>query len=317
MTESPGRAPRRTRVSILAALVAAVLPLACGDSPPSREAAIPDTAASASASLPPARYLTLVAWTAEGGRPSGALWLENRTDVSGELARRYRGWRLDDGSARRVLSVDDSLPAAAAAWRPLPAPGLRLSVDPRGRISSLDAGEGELGLRLDRELASWRGATGADQRLRRGRLLSADDETAPTGVTAAVLRFERLPDDPGATGPLRTLLLSGEGGRGLLVLDEGTRRPWSRGWSWDGEGALEPLDDAALPDTARGAGAWTFRPPLGDGSRGEWTLSGADSLPADPGAVAGASSFRVLPAEARLRAGEGGRPARGFLLVAP
>ena len=315
MTESQ----QRTRLPLVAALLAAVLAPACGDAPPSREPAAADTSASAPASLPPARYVTLLAWTAEGGSPSGVLWLENATDEAGDLSRRYRGWRVDGDAVRPVLSVDDSLPVAAAAWRPLPAPGLRLSVDPRGRLSSLDAGDGELGLRLNREIASWQGATGADQRLRSGRLrtVSEDGDTTSTPVTAAVLRFERLPDDPGPAGPLRTLLLAGEGGRGLLVLDEGARRPWSRGWSWDADGALEPLDDAALPDTARGPDAWTFRPPLRNGGRAAWTVSGADSLPAQAGGEEGTPPFTVLPAEARSGESGGGPPARGFLLVAP
>ena len=257
----------------------------------------------------------MVAWTAGGGRPSGVLWMENGTGASGDLVRMYRGWRLDGDTARAVLAVDDTLPVAPAAWRPLPAPGLRLSVDPGGRLSSLNVGGGQVRLRLDRELASWRGATGADQRLRRGHLLAPDADTALADVIAAVLRFERLPGGPGPTGPRRTLLLSGEDGRGLLVLDEGTERPWSRGWTWDGEGALGSLDPSSLPDTARGPGAWTFPGASGLDAADEWRIPDGDSLLAS-GADSSAT-FRVLPASGRVGRGAGGMSARGYLLTTP
>lgn len=318
--------PQRTDLPALLALAILAAPVACRDAPRSPEAEPPDTAPPATASLPPARYVTLVPWTARGGGPAGLLWLENATDDDGGLVRRYRGWWVDGDSVRAVLAVDDSLPVAAAAWRPLPAPGLRLSVDTRGRLSSLTVGEREgeseegrgIRLRLGRELATWRGATGTDQQLRRGRLLTSGGDTAELDVTAAVLRFERLPGDPGPAGPTRTLLLSGEDGRGLLVLDEEAERPWSRGWVWDPDGTLTPLDAAALPDTAEGEGAWTFRPPGPAGAEAEWSVPGGDSLPV-PAAEGASAAFRLLPVSARTGAGaEPGRgAARGLLLLAP
>lgn len=307
--------PKSTSLPVLVALLIAPSVLACGDTPRRPDAPPPESESTAAPSLPPARYVTVLAWTAGGGRPSGVLWMENWTGASGDLVRMYRGWRLDGDTAREVLAVDDTLPVAPAAWRPLPAPGLRLSVDPGGRLSSLDVGGGRVRLRLDRELASWRGATGADQRLRRGRLLAPDADTAVAGVIAAVLRFERLPGGPGPAGPGRTLLLSGEDGRGLLVLDEGTERPWSRGWAWNGEGALSSLDPTSLPDTARGRGAWTFPGASGRDAADEWRVPEGDSLPAS-GADSSAA-FRVLPASGRVGRGAGVVPARGYLLVAP
>lgn len=303
------------RTVLLAVTLLAAVPLACRDAPRGREPAPPDTAPSASASLPPARYVTVLAWTAGGGSPAGVLWMENWTGASGDLVRRYRGWRVDGASVRPVLRVSDTLPVAAAAWRPLPAPGLRLSVDPRGRLSSLNVGPGEVRLRLDRELASWRGATGSEQRLRRGRLLAASGETATAEITAAVLRFEQLPGDPGPVGPARTLLLAGEDGSGLLVLDEGTDRPWSRGWSWDDQGSTTQLDAASLPDGSPGEVPWTFPGPDRGGVRAEWRVSGADSLAAARADSPG--SFHLVPATARVREGRGARPARGYLLLAP
>lgn len=313
MTEDP----QPSFLPTLAALLAAVALLACGDGSRGPEPSPPETGAEASPTLPPARYVTVLAWTGGGGRPAGALWLENWTGASGDLVRRYRGWRVgDDGEVRSVLSVGDTLPVASAAWRPLPAPGLRISVDPGGRLSSLDVGPGDVRLRLDRELASWRGATGADQRLRRGRLLAAEGDTAVVDVTAAVLRFERLPGGPGPAGPVRTLLLSTGDGGGLLVLDQATGRPWSRGWAWDGEGSLTSLGGASLPDTARGPGAWTFRRSRPNGDGGEWRVSPeGDALPA--ARPDSAASFRLLPVAGELAAGTGALPAAGYLLLAP
>lgn len=311
MTDDPQTTSLRVFVALLMASVALV---ACGDAPRSPDAPPPESAETAAPSLPPARYVTVLAWTAGGGRPSGVLWMENWTGASGDLVRMYRGWRIDDDTARAVLAVDDTLPVAPAAWRPLPAPGLRLSVDAGGHLSSLNVGPGRVRLLLDRELASWRGATGADQRLRRGRLLAADADTAVADVTAAVLRFERLPGSPGPAGPARTLLLSGEDGRGLLVLDEGTERAWSRGWTWDGQGALTSLDPSSLPDSARGGGTWTF-PNAAGSDAVEWRFPEADSLPA--AAADSSAAIRLMPAAGRVGGGEGGTPVRGFLLLAP
>lgn len=312
---------QRTLLLGALALLVACAPLACGDGPRAPERRASESAAQASPSLPPARYVTVVAWSAGGGRPSGALWLENRTTAVGDLHRTYRGWRVDGDTVRSVLAVRDTLPVAAAAWRPLPAPGFRISVDQQGRLASLTVGPGDLRLRLDRDLASWRGATGADQRLRRGRLLGRGADTAGAEITAAVLRFERLPGGPGPAGPARTLLLSGPDGRGLLILDEGAERPWSRGWTWDGEGRVTALDASALPDTTRGEGAWTFGGEASDGTAGVWRLPGGDSLaPARPDTARSdsAASFRVLPASGRVPAGGAGEvAARGYLMLAP
>lgn len=310
------------RTFLLAALIPVVAGahLACGESPRRPEAGPSESSAQASPTLPPARYVTVVAWTAGGGQPSGALWLENRTGAVGDLIRTYRGWRVDGDTARPVLAVRDTLPVASAAWRPLPARGFRISVDPRGRLASLDVGPGEVRLRLERELASWRGARGTDQRLRRGRLLGADADTVLAEVTAAVLRFERLPGGPGRAGPVRTLLLSGDDGRGLLVLDEGTERPWSRGWTWDGEGAATPLDAASLPDTSRGEGAWRFGGRSREGAGSDWRMTGGDSLAAsraDSLRPDSAASFRMLPARGRVSGPAGELPAGGYLLLTP
>lgn len=307
---------QRTLLLAALAVLTAWTPLACGDAPRSPEAGTPESAAQASPSLPPARYVTLVAWTAADGGPAGALWLENRTGAAGDLLRTYRGWLVDGDSARRVLGVRDTLPVASAAWRPLPAPGFRISVDQEGHLSSLNIGPGAIRLRLDRELASWQGATGTDQRLRRGRLLAARSDTVGAELTAAVLRFERLPGGPGPAGPARTLLLSGEDGSGLLVLDEGADRPWTRGWTWDREGALTALDASALPDTARGEGAWTFGASARGGAAEAWRMPEGDSLaPAPPDSIA---SFRVLPARGRVSTGAAGElTVRGYLLLAP
>lgn len=315
-------APKRTRLLALLALVATALPPACRDAPPSREAHSPETAVSAAASLPAARYVTLVAWTASGGRPAGLLWMENSTGDSVALGRRYRGWTVEGETVRSALRVDDRLPVPAAAWRPLPAPGLKLSVDARGRISSLSVGGSGTRLRLGRQLSSWRGGTGQEQRLRRGTLRTEGD-TARTPVTVAVLRFEHLAGDPGPVGPSRTLLAADGGGRGLLALDEESRRAWSRAWSWDAEGAVRRLDAAALPDSAGAGETWSFRAPPEGGLPVEWRIAAPEAAAGGAGGEATGSAagsapgeLRLVPVSARLLEGEAGRPARGVLLRA-
>lgn len=270
--------------------------------------------------------MTLLAWTADEGRPAGVLWLENRTDGAGSLHRRYRGWRLDGDSVRGTLSVADSLAVPAAAWRPLPAPGLRLSVDPRGRISAVETSrDGGSRIELGTELASWRGATGRRQRLVRGRLgrgdpalPAADSAAEGTRVTAAVLRFERLAGEPGTAGPARVLLLAGRGGRGLLALDGGADRPWSRAWWWAPDGRAGRLDAAALPDTSEGAAGWRFGAAGAAGAGPEWHVPATgDSTAAGEIGRRRPDGFRLSPVAARLREGRGARPAGGFLLLSP
>lgn len=303
----------RTRLLAAALVTAAGLAAACGESPPRREAPARDTARLGSTSLPAARYVTLVAWTAAEGSPAGLLWMENATGDSVTLGRRYRGWTLTGEGARATLRVDDRFPVPSASWRPLPAPGLDLSVDARGRIASVVVRDGGSRLRLGRQLSSWRGATGQEQRLRRGALRTAGD-TASLPVTAAVLRFEHLAGDPGPVGPARTLLLADGDGRGLLALDEGRRGAWNRGWAWEAGGDVRRLDPAALPDSLRDGELWVFRGAPGGNLPAEWRIAAPDTTPGAAGVAS--RGFRFLPVSARIEDGRGGRPARGFLLVA-
>lgn len=259
--------------------------------------------------LPPARYLTLVAWTAPPGRPAGVLWLENRADSAEGLGRRYRGWSLTDRRTRRVLSVDDRLPVRAAAWRPLPAPSLRLSVDTRGRISEVRLADGDLRLRTGEELASWRGPRGQRQRLSTGRVRAAGD-TAATEVAVVLLRFEHLTGEPGRLGPSRTLLLAGEGQGGILLLDESPSRPWSRAWRWNAGGRVRRLESAMLPDSAPPGGPWRIAVPgVGRAPAAEWHVAAGGPGPRRP-----SPGFRLLPASAAIGAIGGPTRARGFLL---
>lgn len=309
--------PRRGGASVpwpiaaLAAALALSAAASCGGGPGDARQR-PDSAPEASrASLPPARYLTLVAWAAPGGRPAGVLWLENRAGASDSLDRRYRGWSVGEDGPRRLLSVDDRLPVRAAAWRPLPAPGLRLSVDTRGRITALRVGGGELRLRTERELASWRGGKGQQQQLVSGRLRTAGDSAA-TGVTVALLRFEHLSGEPGRLGPDRTLLLADATEGGILVLDEGRARPWSRGWSWDAGGTVRRLEAGALPDSARAGGPWRIAVP-GEGT----SPSRRWSVAADGGRRSPDTGFLLVPATAETGGPDGASRPRGFLLRAP
>lgn len=300
----------RPGAALAAALVLSTA-AACGGKPDDARQR-PDSAPEAStASLPSARYLTLVAWTAPGGRPAGVLWLENRAGASDSLDRRYRGWSLDGDGPRRLLSVDDRLPVRAAAWRPLPAPGLRLSVDTRGRITALRVGGGEIRLRTERGLASWDGGRGQRQRLVGGRLRTAGDSAA-TDVTVALLRFEHLSGEPGPLGPDRTLLLAGGTEGGILVLDESPTRPWSRGWSWDADGTVRRLEAGALPDSARAGGPWRIAVPgQGMSPSRQWSVAAGRGPPSpDPG-------FVLAPATADIGRSEGASRPGGFLLRSP
>ncbi|MFB6240558.1 MAG: hypothetical protein ABEJ46_03185, partial [Gemmatimonadota bacterium] len=96
---------------------------------------------------------------------------------------------------------------------------------------------------------------------------------------------------------------------------------------------LRALDDASLPDTAAGPGAWTFRVPGEGGVAGSvWRVQ--PGAPGDSaglptrkprgtgsgtretaGGAARPGAFRLLPVGARVREGRGARPARGFLLL--
>lgn len=308
----PGRCGGLSRWTRGLAATLALAAAACGGDG-SEDAGAPEESApeASTASLPSARYLTLVAWSAPGGRPAGVLWLENRTGSSDSLDRRYRGWSLDGDRPRPLLSVDDRLPARSAAWRPLPSPGLGLSVDTRGQLTAIRLDGGDFRLRTGRELASWRGAGGQRQRLLTGRLRTAGD-TAAVEVTVALLRFEHLAGEPGRLGPSRLLFLAAAE-RGLLVLGEGRSRPWSRGWGWDAGGRVSRLRAGSLPDSVRPEGGWRIAVPGdGTGPPTEWIVAAEDAPPppASPG------EFVLGPASAGT-GGEAGAPrARGFLLRA-
>lgn len=300
----------------LAAAVLALSAAGCGGDGAEEPAPPPEAAPDPSAaSLPPARYLTLVGWAGAGGRPAGALWLENRTGAADSLRRRYRGWTVGGDSARRVLLLDDGIAARAAAWRPVPGPGLSLSVDTRSRLTGLRVAGGRIRLRIGRELASWRGARGERQRLAGGRIRSAGDSAA--AVTVVVLRFEHLAGDPGRLGPARALLLADASGGGILVLDQGVDRPWSRGWSWGRDGRVRRLGRDALPDSTPGGGPWSFEVP-GEEREGVrvWEAAAEGGAPS-AGPARGEAEPEVAPASATIGGSAGAPRAGGFLLRGP
>lgn len=266
-----GRRRARCRISTAAAVaLAASAFLACAPDPsPPPRAERPEDTAGEEVDFPAARYVTALSFLAAQDPASGGalpearvMWFTNRT-APATLRRAYRGWDGggSEGGWRPVLQVTDSLPLPRAAWRPLPAEGLRIRISSGGVLDGLTlrASGGSTRLDLGPALATWRGSTGQQESLRRA-LLRTDSTSLP-GVTAT-LRFNRLEEEGGPLGPGRLLLVAAADGSGLAALADPARHaPWNRVITWSDSGseswpALEPavrLDSVAMGE------AWSFR----------------------------------------------------------
>lgn len=177
---------------------------------------VPEPEAEATTTVTPARFRTEVAFVPHGDGPSAYLSLE-QVARPGSLARRYRGW-LDDGSGfRALLSVTDTLPVPRAAWRPLPAEGLRVVAAGDGRFRTLvwEVPSGILRLTVDSTLVDWTGRTGQPERLAAARVLRGED-TVPGLLVER--RLAHPLDAPGPEPDAGLLLVAGPGPAGAVAL---------------------------------------------------------------------------------------------------
>lgn len=315
----PARPARRRAAAALLPVLAVLAATACGE-PDSRgegRRAVPGPRGEA-VTVTPAAYGTRVAFVPHGDGPSAYVRLD-QTARPGALERSYRAWIVEDGAARRDLSIDDTVPVPRAAWRPLPAPGLRVRVGPGGRLEGLTlTGGGEpLRLAVDSALAAWSGPTGQPERLAVARAVRGAD-------TAAGLLLERRRarplDDPGPRERPGFLLVAGPGPVGAAVLlslpadtassrAAGAALPSSpaahgvvggRARSWGAVRVLREGEDAG--------GGWTLE--LGDGPEDLRLPASGDRPPwtpsPSPSAVAGT-----------LRAAGEARPVAGLAVSNP
>lgn len=253
----PGRA---------APILAAVLPLACGDpAPPPDAGEGEDAGASAAAAVVPARYLTQILFASFDGP---ALFGSFAQETDGRrLAREYEAWWTDGDGWIRGLVVADTLPLPRAEWRLLPAAGLTVRAGDSREVVGLrfGRGPGSLSLRSGEEVAAWTGPTGQRESLGIAALLRAD--AAFGGIllfrrAARATRFDRVP------GASPTFVLADSAGNGILIerpSDPGApvvARTWLHGGAdaWDDVVLGSPDPNARLP-------IWEFSIP-GAGLRG-------------------------------------------------
>ncbi|MDT8435821.1 MAG: hypothetical protein RRA92_03605 [Gemmatimonadota bacterium] len=299
------------RRALGAALVAVVA--SCGgetDAPAARDRAGVETVDADGA--PPAVYQTSLTFL--GFSPNPAILLvhfENRT-TSDRVRLRYRGWLAGPDRWTPVLSVDDSVPVARAAWRILPAGPLRLGVEDGGELSNLrialPAG-GELRIDALEEFSTWSGITG-----RRESLRAADLQAGGRVESGWLLqrRRARLLDEQSAPRELQTLLLADTLGNGLLILRDRTLPDVpATAWAWIDGIRLEWADAILLdlPGASGGPGSWSFE--LRDvGLFGEITAED----PALAGPDAEGAAIRARRVRASLAIGDERRVLRGVLV---
>lgn len=310
--------PRRTTpLRRLASAVLALSALAAGCGEPASTGdgrrAVPQPADELEAPVTPARYRTRVVFVPHGDGPAAYLRL-GQTARPGTLVRRYRGWVLESGRVRRVLAVDDTVRVPRAAWRPLPASGLRVSVDRNGRLQALvlDGPDEPLRLLLDPALAEWTGPTGQPERLAAARAVRDGDTVAGLLLER---RGARPLDTPGPRTRSGILLVAGPGPIGaasLLTLPDGG----AAGTEPDSAGPL----DATVAHVLVGGRTRSWSPVRvrrTDGEPAAWELEpgGGGALlrlrpAADPSVV-------PAPVEGSLRTGERELPVAGLIVADP
>lgn len=329
MTPPPADPPVRLPAGVLAlALLAAA---ACGEPSPETDdgRAVPGPEGEASATVTPAAYRTRVAFAPHREGPSLYLRLA-QTARPGGLERRYRGWILAD-RVRPLLAVDDTVPAPRAAWRPLPAPGLRISVDRDGGLASLGlrGPAGRVRLEVDSTLVRWTGPTGQAERLAAARAVREGD-------TAEGLLLERRGarplDAPGPRERSGLLLAAGPGPAGAAVLVSAPGRGSDPAGDVDGDGGggaglaaasahglLDGRGRSWSPIRVRRIGPDSTAWELELGTGGPLLRVRPASPPGPAAASAAASAPGPVPAAVRgtLRAGDRSRPVTGVIVVDP
>lgn len=318
----PARPARRRAAAAFVPILAAVLATAaCGENASRNEGrrAVPEPPGESGVTVTPAAYRTRVAFAPHGGGPAVHLRLA-QTARPGALERSYRAWTVREGPARLVLAVDDTTPVPRAAWRPLPAPGLRVRVGPGGRLEGLTlsgADGGPLRLAIDSVLAAWTGPTGQPERLAAARAIRGADTVA--GLLLERRRARPL-DDPGPRDRSGLLLVAGPGPAGAAVL---LSLPAEAGSPEPGREVL-PASPAAhglaggrarswgtvrvLREDGEAGGGWTVR--LGDGAA-------ALRLPPSPDRSPWIPSPTPSAAAGTLRAGGDARPVAGLIAFDP
>lgn len=261
----PGPRLSPARVAVVALGFGSV---ACGEPPPIPATSEAPELTAASAGAPTAaRYLTTYAFTSAGG--DAALYSTFRNDTGGSrLLRHYAAWLCREGSWRRVLSVQDTLPVPRAGWRLLPTDELGVFVGDGSQVVGLRfrGGEDDIHLRVGEEIAAWTGATGQVQALYLAGLETRED------LSAGFVFFHRAArslDSPSALTADRVFLLADTLGNALLI-----------------EASVQPEEPAVARTWLHGTpGSWsdvTLVPTYSD-SRESATGEGSEAAPA-PGA---------------------------------
>lgn len=238
----------------LVALVA-IAP-ACADPDPTPPAAEELTGGpDEGAAVTPARYLTEVAFIP--AHPTGTpLLIRGVNAISpsagssspGGLSRDYRIQLFDGTGIGAPLVIRDTLPVPRAAWRLLPAPGLKLRVGEAGEPVGFEIATASETLRIRRgaPVAEWTGTTGQRESLAR-----AHREGSTRPGLLLLRRAARGGDAPPPRDAERVVLLGDSAGHALVLVQSTTAGDSAAAWVW-------------LPET-RGAWMDVTLAPAGEG----------------------------------------------------
>lgn len=263
----------------------------------------------ADSSHPRAAYLTSLTFVGFESSPSLVhLRFENLAE-RGQLALSYHGWVAGPSEWRSLLRVEDTIPVARAAWRVVPAPGLRLRIGSGAQIEAVRLPLDGTPLRLEAldVISSWSSSTGQRETLRSAELLLGPG--AESGLLLQRRRARALELDR-ATVPSQAFVLTDTIGDGLIILrNRAVPDAPAIVWAWL-EGERIEWTDALLLALSPS-----------DGSPGRWSLEIAREgivveleglRPVLDTGTSTDAAFRLYPVRATLSIGEERRALSGI-----
>lgn len=286
-----------------------------GQKPESETEAVARAPVPASEAVVPARFVNSLAFVGTAAE-SPRLYLRflNRTSSS-QLVRDYRGWLAEGNGWSRVLALRDTLPLPRAAWRVLPAAGLRVRVGDGADLAEIaisDSGQA-LRLTLGGPIAEWSGATGQREYLG---LAALEREGVRRPGLLFVRRGARATSAPRPRDADRLIVLADTLGNGLLIAKSTSDSTASAAaWTWM-DGVEESWTDVTFsPLASPGApseGEWEWTVEIGDAD-----LSGHLERREALGARAGAPLETVFLVWARISVRGRVRRMSGVGLISP
>lgn len=258
---------------------------------------------------PRAAYLTSLTFVGFEASPSLVhLRFENVADRN-RLGLTYQGWVGGPSEWTPILSVEDTIPVARAAWRVIPVGNFRLRVGNAAQIEGVRLPVGEDALRIEAldQISSWSSSTGQRETLRSAELLLGEGGEA--GLLLQRRRARPLESDR-APAASQAFVLTDTIGDGLIVLrNRAVPDAPAMVWAWLNGERVEWSDGVMLSLSAP-----EFSP-------GRWSLEVASEgivmeiegqIPVLDTLAGSGSTYRLYPVRATLSAGDERRTLAGI-----